>query len=73
MTDDWYAIQPVDTPEDINAALEIRAQFLARQCVSYAMNAKESWYPDGLLDYDMFADLLSDALMNTVMRPLLLD
>lgn len=51
--------------------LEARAQFLSRQCVAYAMNARESWYPDGCLDYDMFADLLADSLMETVLRPLL--
>ena len=60
------------TREDRNSLLEARAQFLARQSVSQALDARESWYADGHLDYDMFADLLADALMETVLRPLLL-
>lgn len=52
-------------------ALEKRARFLVDQAVSYAMNAKESWYPDGHLDYDLFAGLVADALVETFLKPIL--
>lgn len=47
----------------MNDELESRANFLARQAVNRAMDAKESWFPDGQLDYDMFSDLLADELV----------
>ena len=50
---------------------ESRSRFLAEQAVAYAMDAKESWYPDGHLDYDMFAGLLADAIEQSILRPLL--
>ena len=59
------------TITDQQSELEARAQFLAEQAVSYAMNAKESWFPDGHLDYDMFAGLLADALVQSIFKPIL--
>lgn len=57
---------------EVQRALEKRAQFLAEQATSYALDAPESWYPDGHLDYDMFTGLLTDGLYN-LLRPLLID
>lgn len=50
--------------------LETRARFLAEQATSRAMDAKESWFPDGQLDYDMFAGVLADEL-ESILRSIL--
>lgn len=39
-----------------------RAAYLAREAVTRAMGARESWHSDGQLDYDMFADLVADEI-----------
>lgn len=49
---------------------ETRARFLAEQATSRAMEAKESWFPDGQLDYDMFAGVLADEL-ESILRSIL--
>lgn len=64
-------VRGVRAVENDNITLETRAEFLAKQAVDYAMNAKESWYPDGHLDYDIFSGLLADAIEETILRPLL--
>lgn len=50
--------------------LEDRARFLAEQATSRAMEAKESWFPDGQLDYDMFSGILADEL-ESILRSVL--
>lgn len=57
--------------EGADEALERRLQFLVEQSVDHAMDAPESWYEDGHLNYDLFAGLLVDALMVTVIQPIL--
>jgi hypothetical protein len=50
--------------------IENRARFLAEQATTRALEAKESWFPDGQLDYDIFTGLLADEL-ESILRSVL--
>lgn len=57
---------PVVTLRDF----EKRAHFLVQQAIGRALDSKESYWPDGQLDIEMFEGLLADFLAESVLKPL---